>query len=59
MQIVTEQQLSVQRDEIRQLVQEIQRAVVLGKIKFNPELDRRIRAQYEQGSMEQARGIER
>jgi len=59
LQIATEQSLSVQRDEIRKLMLEVQRAVAVGKVTFNPELDRRIRAQYEGRTFEQARGIER
>lgn len=51
----SEQQMA----EIRRLMQQVQKAVSRGQMTFTPEMDRRIRAQYEGKSMEEVRGFER
>lgn len=48
-----------QRAEIRKLVEQIQRAVSTGRIRFTPELDRRIREQIRQTERSQEQGVER
>ena len=48
-----------QRAEIQKLVEQIQRAVSTGRIRFTPELDRRIREQIRQTERSQEQGVER
>jgi len=50
-------QQAAQRAEIRKLVEKVQRAVATGYIKFDPELNRRIREQFQRQPEE--RGPER
>jgi hypothetical protein len=49
----TGQQATVRRAEVRKLVEEVQRAVATGKLRFGAEPDRRILEQYRKKSMEQ------
>ena len=48
-----------QRAEIQKLVEQIQRAVSTGRIRFTPELDRRIREQIRQTERSQELEAER
>ena len=48
-----------QRVEIQKLVEQIQRAVSTGRIRFTPEHDRRIMEQIRQTERSQEQGLER
>jgi len=49
----TARQAGVRRAEVRKLVEEVQRAVASGGLRFGAELDRRILEQHRKKSMEQ------
>ena len=49
----TARQATVRRAEIRKLVEEVQRAVARGQLRFGAALDRRILEQYRKKCMEQ------
>jgi hypothetical protein len=56
---MNEQSAEQQRAEIRKLLEQVQRAVSAGQIRFIPDLDRRIREQIRQAERSQDQGVER
>jgi hypothetical protein len=56
---MSEHSAEQQRAEIQKLVEQVQRAVSAGQIRFSPELDLRIREQIRQMERSQEQGVER